>query len=796
MHELNQLERYNYNPRLTRRGRNTLQARFIELPDSCELLEPEEPVDLRAYGQILHKRLSTILIVFFVAFTVIAIATLKQKPTYRAQVMLEIQKENPDIPTIQELYELESVSDTYLRTQYSMLASESLGRRVINQLHLDALPEFNAPNWWSWQRKKSPSDQTFAFRSTPPDRDRDAYQRVLENFQHRLTIDAVNHSRLVAVKFDSHDPDLAARVANALAADYIEQNLEARWKATQKAAEWLSQQLLGVKGKLERSEDELQAYARNNNLIFIQSDKGASQSFADERLHQLQEELTRVQADLYSKEALYRLVQAGDYGSLPGVFENRMLQDLTLRLTELKREHAQLSTTFSPDYPRVKEVQNQINEIEASLQEERKRAADQIANEYFAAASRERLVRQALADQQKQINLVSEKSVQYNILKREVDTNKQLYEGLLQRLKDAGLSASLKASNIRIVDPAEPPTEPVKPEIPLDLALGSVLGLVLGVSAAFLQERLDDTLKGVHDVERLFGLPALALIPAVERLNGEPQGVHKLLEHTKALHLGENANGRKADASWYRIDMHGPQHAALVEAFRSLRTSILLSTADHPPSSLLVTSTQPGEGKTTIAANLAIALSQLGHRVLLVDADLRSPSLHRLFGMRETLGLVSYLAGHHDWHGLVRPSESPTLDLLLCGPLPPNPSELLSSRRMGTLIQAAQKQYEFVILDSAPMLALADSRILAPLLSGVLFVVKDGNTPREQVQRAQSAICSVGANLIGMVLNNVDLRTNGYYHYGLNSPDGRIPLEKVSFDGASEDALSQREANS
>jgi exopolysaccharide transport family protein len=746
-----------------------------------------------------RKRLSTILIVFFLVFAAITIATLKQKPTYRAQVMLEIQKENPDIPTIQELYELESVSDTYLRTQYNILASESLARRVTDQLHLDTLPEFSAPKWWFLQgRKKTsiPSKQAFAVSPVPAEPDRDVYQRTLERFQDHLTIDPVSRSRLVAVRFDSHDSELAARVANTLAADYVEQNLEARWVATQKAADWLSQQLTGVKAKLEKSEDELQAYAGRNGLIFLHDEKGAGQNAANERLQQLQEELTKAQTERYAKEAVYKLVQAEDYGSLPGVFENRMLQDLTVRLTELKREHAQLSTTFSADYPRVKEIQSQIDELEASLQEERERAAAQITNEYFAAASRESLVRQALEEEQKQINQIAEKSVQYNILKREVDTNKQLYEGLLQRLKEAGISASLKASNIRIVDSAEPPAKPVKPKIPLNLAVGSILGLALGICAAFLQEHLDDTVKGADDVERLFDLSALALIPSVERTNGDHGGIHRLLENTKALSHSQNGNGRTPHSPWCRIDIDGPQHAVLGEAFRSLRTSILLSTADQPPSSLLVTSSQPGEGKTTVAINLAIALAQAGHRVLLVDADLRSPSLHQVFATQESVGLVSYLAGLEDWRAVARPSLSAGLDLLFCGPVPPNPSELLSSRRMGELIRSAKEQYEFVILDSAPMLALADSRILAPLVSGVLLVVKNAAIRREQVLHAQSGICSVGGNLIGVVLNSVDLRTNGYYNYGPyggsnGNGDGNVPSEKIPLNGNSHVTLTQ-----
>lgn len=778
MSEQNKPDLYTRGPRFGRGGLSFADNRVVDLSDAYEILEPEEPLDLRAYGRILRKRFATILIIFFLAFAVGLIATLKEKPIYRAQVLLEIQKENADIPTIKDLYELESVSDSYLKTQDDILASESLARRVIDELQLDALPEFNKPRWWSlewWSLERftdTQKKQTYAPGPARTAHNSVVYQRVLERFQDRLTIEPVSRSRLVNVRFDSNNADLSARVVNTLAEDYIEQSLEARWTATQKATDWLSQQLVGVKGKLEKSEEQLQDYARRNGLVFLENDKGASQNVANERLQELQEELTKAQAERYEKESVYRLVQSGDYGSLPGVVENKLIQDLSERLAELKRELAQLSTKFNPEYPRVKEIQSQIDEIEATLKEERQRAADKITNEYLAAVRREALVKQALEDQQKQVHVIAEKAVQYNILKREVETNKQLYEGLLQRLKEAGVSASLKASNIRVVDSADPPAKPAKPRIPLNLAVAALLGLGLGISTAFLQERLDDTLKGADDVERLFGLSALALIPSVNSLHGDGPSVRKLLDRALPLKSGHNGTASDPAARWHRIDQGEKPQAALVEAFRSLRASVLLSTADHPPGSLLITSTQPGEGKTTVATNLAISLAQLGQRVLLVDADLRFPSLQRLFCVRESLGLVSHLTGQQDWRAAVCPSGSPGLDLLLCGPVPPNPAELLSSKSMGAFIDSAKSEYGFVILDSSPLLTLADSRILAALVDGVLFVIKSGATPREQVMQSQSGIRSAGASLIGVVLNNVTLHTNGYYGLGIYGSNG------------------------
>ena len=753
-------------------------ARF-ETPDSSldrprpgllspfDVLEAEEGPDLLAHWRTIRKRRLAIFMVFCVAFTLALLATLKQKPIYRAKTLIEIQKENPNVATVQELFELETVSDTYLETQYRILNSEALARRVIEELRLTESPELSPPPPWWMPRRAQPARDAAASGSASATNPQ-VYQATLEEFQDRLSVKPVKRSRLVGVSFDSQDPDLASRIVNTLAANYINMTLEARWDATQKATEWLGQQLLGLKAKLEKSEEELQRYATRNGLLFLEGEKGTVENIVNQRLRQLQEELTRAQAVRYEKESLYRLIQAGDYGSLPGVFESKLMQDLTARLAELSRERAQLLTTFSPEYPRVRQLQSQVDEVESVLERERDRAARRITKDYQAAGEREQLLQQAFREEESRANVVAERSVQYNILKREVETNRQLYEGLLQRMKEAGVSAGLKASNVRIVDVAEPPQKSVKPRILLNLSLGALLGLALGVGLALLQEHLDNTVKSGEDVERFLQLPALAFIPSVQSMNGHrgsAASARPALLRVPRLRDGKELSAEKAASTWYRIDKSGWEHSALSEAFRGLRTSVLLSSAERPPRTLLVTSAQPGEGKTTISTNVALSLAQLGHRVLLIDADLRRPSVHKMLQLPNSPGLVSYLTGQSDWQSLVQPSAAPGLDVFVCGPIPPNPAELLSSERMRNLLQQAAARYPFVLLDSPPLLNVADSRILAALVEGVVLVVKASGTARDVVRRAHVYARNVGANVIGVVLNNLDVRADGYYGY-------------------------------
>ncbi|MGH9865391.1 MAG: GumC family protein [Candidatus Acidiferrales bacterium] len=727
--------------------------------------------NVRAYWEILKKRRWTIASVLAVVFTVVLIATVKQERVYQAKALIEIEQANPNIVSVQELFQLANVTDSYLETQYKILQSDSLAWDVIRQLHLDQNSEFNSGKPARVQNGNLVAGADAV--ELPTDTKHE--QAVLERFEERLSVSPVQRSALVRVSFDSRDPQLAAKAVNTLAESYIEENLKTHWQATQKASAWLASQLVGLKARLEKSEDDLQHYARSNGLLYLESDKGGTENIVDERLRQLQDELTQAQADRYQKESLYKLVDGGDYGTLPGVFDNKLTQDLADRLADLERQQAQLAPEFKAGYPKMKEIESQIERTKQLLAQERAEAARHIGDEYFAAVRREVLVNQAFDEQRKQANVVAEKSVQYGILRREVDTNKQLYEGLLQRLKEAGVSAGLKASNIRVVDAAVPPTNPVKPRFALNLFLGFVLGLAVGVALAFMQERVDNTLKSPDDIENFLRMPALGIIPSRHDIargrnrhgRALPERVGEGRNNGQPTFEGEGKNG------WIRVDAKSLERSDLCEAFRGLRTSVMFSAVGRPPRSLVFISAETGEGKTTVCSNLGITLAQLGRRVLIIDADMRRPSVHDFFHVTDEAGLVNCLAGGEDWRNLVQPSGSKGLDCLICGPAPTNPSELLSSDRMQILVNDALTEYNYVLVDSPPLLDVTDARILTTVVEGAVLVIKGGATSREMVQRAQAYVADVGARIIGAVLNNVDLRHEGYCYLGRYASRGQ-----------------------
>lgn len=722
--------------------------------------EAETP-QLLEYWNLILKRRWTVLACALVVFTTVAIGTLKQKPLYEGKVLLEINPQSPNVVSFREIEQVNpSDFDSYRETQYKVIQSRTLAERVVNDLRLYQYPEYYRAKLFFGlividpDKIPSPSDHV------SPGPESEAYRFTVSNFLNSVDVSPIRRSNLVEVTFCSHDPALAARVANQLSSDYSDQNLQVKWDQAAKASEWLSGKLAELKANLEKSEDALQDYAQRNNIVYF---SGANtkdqdrQNLAMARLEQLQQEYTRAQGDRFQKESLYTLVQEGKEQDLPGVLTNGMIQTMMVNQSNLQRDYARLSATYKPEYPRALALKKQIDALQAAIDKQKKALIQNIVDEYRSAVTREKLLADAIDQQKKVVQDIAERSVAYNILKQQVDTNQQLYENMLERMKETQVSTTMNANNIRIVDAAEVPMGPVRPRILLNLTLGLILGIGLGVGLAFFQEYLDNTLKTPDDVEHFLRLPSLGLLPSFS-LNGsgEPDE-DRLFEDSSESAARAKINGIQSDPM-------------AMEAFRSLRTSILLS-ASPVPRLILITSALPAEGKTTTALNLGATLASLGSRVVVVDCDMRKPACHLMAGVENRPGFVKCLTGQADLAEVILPVPGvANLSVIPCGPIPPNPAEVLSSPVTGELLQRLKTQFDYVLVDSPPVLSVADTRILATLTDAVVLVARAHSTPHDVVRRARTTLYGSSTRILGVALNDVNMKKDGraysQYHYG------------------------------
>jgi polysaccharide biosynthesis transport protein len=728
-----------------------------------------EELHLLDYWRVMVGRRWTILAVLFTVVTATVVWSFSATPIYEAAVSIQIDRENQNILSFKDVYEVDGSTDDTLRTQFEVLKSRTLARRVIENLHLDRVPEL--------QQKEPGIITSFRkavadiFLPRTPEKDSDKLRPIVDEYLRRLSVSPVRQARLAGVSFESKDPKLAARVINAHTDAFIEQNFQYKWEATQKASEFLKQQSETLKSNLEKAEDRLQTYSRENQILF--TDQG--RNTATEKLQRLEEEYTKAVADRILKESYDNLIDDGETDALPTVTNNPLLASLTNQLAQLKREESELAVTFSPDYPSRKRKLSQIEEIDNLISREKERIVRTVRAEYQAARNRESSFARAIAQQKEVVNKLNEGIIQYNIIKREVDSDKQLYEGLLTRLNEAGVSADLRASNIRIVDAAEVPEKPIRPRKLLDIAISLIAGLVLGIGLAFFQEYMDDTIKTVEDINHYLKVPTLGLVPKMASVQAKRgYGYGQLYVYgRKKLDAGITAALPNVD-----LVAHESPSSLMAEAYRSIRTSLMLSSPDHPPKSILVTSAAPSEGKTVTAINLAISLTQTAARVVLIDADMRKPRISSVFGLREPLGLSSVLTGTAPLKAAIQHSAIPNLFIMPCGPVPPNPGELIVANRFRQLIQVLPQYFDYVVLDSPPVSNVSDARVLASICDAVVLVVKALSTSRHQAMSAVDQLRESRGRLAGIVLNDLDVNAVGsyysYYHskyaYSYSSP--------------------------
>jgi polysaccharide biosynthesis transport protein len=704
-------------------------------------LSPREP-HLYDYLLILRKHQWLILSFMLAVVTITSIGTFRMQPVYVATSRIEIDRENSNILPFQgtDSYDYVSDLDNYIETQSKILTSETMALQTIRSGVLSAQTDFAGDS------SASDALSTGSLANLKPPSE-------LASFLASLSVRRVPNSRLMDVSFESTNPLLAAQIVNAHIKNFIEQNFQSRYEATTRASTWLTDQLSELRIRVEKAEDARITYERHNQIWALDGDK---QNVTTQRLADLNKELTDAQSERMRKQSLFEFARAGDMDSVPQIRDNTVVQDLFRKRTELYSQYTDALNQYGPNFPKVLRLQSQLKELEAAAEKEKKGVIARLESEYREARQREELLTQALDQQKVQVNQMSERMVQYSILKREAEANKALYDGLLTKLKEAGISAGLRSSNIRVVDPAMVPQYPARPAKTRNIALSILVGLVGGIGLALLREYMDNTVKSPDDIETLSRLPSLAVVPAFAEPNGDRSRV-KLLK-------GASTNGHNT-----RIELvaqHLPK-SQMSEAFRALRTALLLSQADHPPQVILVTSALPREGKTTAAANLAVTLAQLGDRTLLIDADLRKPGIGRLLnlGSGKYAGLSSYLAGVSSLDLVtIQHPVIPNLSAIPTGPLPPNPADLLSSHKLTDAICELRTKFKFIVIDSPPIMAATDAVILSVKADGVLLVVRSGETPKEAFTRTRDLLLSVNAHLLGVVLNAVDSSAPDYYY--------------------------------
>jgi polysaccharide biosynthesis transport protein len=678
-------------------------------------------IQLSAYLYVLLKRRWTIVITVVTLAAIAAMLSFLTTPVYEATARLEIEPETPQLQSSSDVYQKTDADDVFLQTQIQVLKSETLAWETIEQLNL--------------ARNLGGSADTMA--TADPDKHKVS---LIGAFESHLKVEQVPKTRMLSVAFASADPRLAAQVATSLIKSYLDYNFREKDEAIRRSG-WMEQQVEELKANVERSQRAVVDYEQQNQIV----NSGDKQNVVEQVLADQSHDLTSAESERIQKESLYRQVLS-NRAQMAALVHDELLGQLEEKAAELKQKYTEIAAQYGPNFPNAKRLQLQINEAQDQINREQDRIISRMSTDYNAAYNRERLAATEVAQQKNEVGRMNQLLIQDNLLRHEFETNQQLYESLLQRVKDATVSAALRSTNIHMVDSALPPDTPVRPRKLLNIATAVWAGLILGVMGAFAQEALDSSIKTTEEAEALMVSPALGVIP---------------FERNSWLKTIRLARGARSDQ--LAMSVTERPTSSLSEAFRALGTAV--SVPSRPVKTLLITSSQNGEGKTTTALNLAQALAQRGDRVLLIDCDLRKGEVAKAIGIKKREGLTAVLAGE-----LATPKVlvalQPNLWVLPAGTVPPDPVALLASKQMTLLLEAVAARFEFVIIDSPPVLAVTDAVILARLVDGVLLVAASGTTSRGGLLRARRILEVSGARILGMAVNKIDPRRPDYgYSY-------------------------------
>ena len=721
---------------------------------------------LLEYWRILRRRKGALILITTIGTVIGFLTTVPQTPIYQARTSLEILGLNQNFLNMKEANPLDdsgaSSSNTVdIQTQVKILQSESLLGQVMAKLKVPSANGTEPTRISAWRKVLN----------LPESEPLDARQQAIAYARKHFKVRASGQTRIVEVTVDSMSPRAAADFANVLANEFIDQNLEGRWKTTERTGQFLTRQIDDMRVRLEQSEDKLQQYARMAGLLFTEDKTNVSA----QKLTQVQLALSAAQTDRIAKQSRWEMANSSSPEALPDILNDQALRDYQTKLTELRRQLAEQRSTYTEEHPKVKRIEAQMTPIEAALERERNDILKRIRNEYDESLRKEKLLSNDYAAQRGVVTGEGEKAIQYNILKREVDSNRQLYDAMLQQLKQSSLATALRASNIRVVDPATPPKEPYKPDVRLGSSVGLLSGILLGAAFLVMRERADRSIQDPGETGMYLNLPELGVIPSDDlgprvriQMVGNKEAEGKLLADGSGpapLQLSDLAQ-RVELVTWQR------KPSMVAESFRAALVSILFSGENGGrPHTLVVTSCSPGEGKSTVASNLGIAVAEVNQKVLLIDADMRKPRLHDIFNLKNDCGLSDVLQSRDAVtklpEGIVQETNVANLYVLTSGKCTPAATSLLYSSRMPELIKVLRGEFETIIVDTPPMLQIPDARVVGRMVDRVVMVVRAGKTTRDAIVAANQKFVEDGAKVLGTILNDWNPKDSpgGYYGY-------------------------------